>query len=84
MTSQWEQTTRLQLELERLKRNESDQKREVASKNNLIEDLKAEIKMNNSAHLTDLAHINAEKHSLEQEITALRWDDDVEIHHKNY
>lgn len=72
MTSQWEQTTRLQLELERLKRNESDQKREVASKNNLIEDLKAEIKMNNSAHLTDLAHINAEKHSLEQEITALR------------
>lgn len=72
LTSQWEQTTKLQLELERVKRNEQDQKREIVSKTNLIEDLKAEIKMINSSHLTDLAHINAEKHSLEQEITALR------------
>lgn len=73
MTSQWEQSSKLQLELERMKRNESDQKREIASKNNQIEELKTDIKMKNTAHLSDLTQINAEKHSLEQEITTLRW-----------
>lgn len=56
-----------------MKRNESDQKREIASKNNQIEELKTDIKMKNTAHLSDLTQINAEKHSLEQEITTLRW-----------
>jgi serologically defined colon cancer antigen 8 len=60
------------LELERMKRLESDLKREVASKANQIEELKVEIKLKNTAHLSDLTQINAEKHSLEQEITSLR------------
>lgn len=72
LTSQWEQSSKLQLDLERMKRVESDQKRELASKNNQIEELKTEIKLKNTAHLSDLTQINAEKHSLEQEITSLR------------
>jgi len=72
LTSQWEQSSKLQLELERMKRLESDIKREMASKNNTIEELKSEIKMKTTAHLSDMAQINSEKHSLEQEITSLR------------
>lgn len=72
LTSQWEQSSKLQLDLERMKRVESDQKRELASRNNQIEELKTEMKMKNTAHLSDLTQINAEKHSLEQEITSLR------------
>lgn len=72
MTSQWEQSSKLQLELERMKRLESDYKREMSSKLNQIEELKIEMKMKNTAHLSDLTQINAEKHSLEQEITSLR------------
>lgn len=60
------------MELERMKRIESDQKRDLASRNNQIEELKTEIKMKNTAHLSDLTQVNAEKHSLEQEITSLR------------
>lgn len=73
LTSQWEQSSKLQLDLERMKRVESDQKRELASRNNQIEELKTEMKMKNTAHLSDLTQINGEKHSLEQEITSLRW-----------
>lgn len=72
LTSQWEQSSKLQLELERMKRIESDQKRELASKVNQVEELKVEMKMKNTSHLSDLTQINAEKHSLEQEITSLR------------
>lgn len=72
MTSQWEQSSKLQLELERMKRIESDYKREMSSKLNQIEELKTEIKMKNTGHLSDLTQINAEKHSLEQEITSMR------------
>lgn len=56
-----------------MKRLESDMKRELSSKNNQIDELKVEIKMKNTAHLSDLTQINAEKHSLEQEITSMRW-----------
>lgn len=72
LTSQWEQSSKLQLELERMKRVESDYKRELHSKNNQIDELKSEMKMKNSAHLSDLTQINAEKHSLEQEIMSIR------------
>jgi serologically defined colon cancer antigen 8 len=72
LTSQWEHSSKLQLELERMKRTESDYKRELASKMNTIDELKGEIKMKTTAHLSDLAQINSEKHSLEQEITNLR------------
>ena len=62
----------MQLELERMKRLESDLKREIASRNNTIEELKSEIKLKTTAHLSDMAQVNSEKHSLEQEITSLR------------
>ena len=55
-----------------MKRNESDLKREIASKNNQVEELKTDIKMKSTAHLSDMTQMNAEKHSLEQEITMLR------------
>jgi serologically defined colon cancer antigen 8 len=72
LTTQWEQSSKFQLELERMKRMESDLKRELSSKSNQIDELKVEIKMKNTAHLSDLTQINAEKHSLEQELTAMR------------
>lgn len=72
LTSQWEQSSKLQLDLERMKRIESDQKRDLASKTNQIEELKQEIKMRNTEHLSDLTQMNAEKHSLEQEISSFR------------
>lgn len=72
LTSQWEQSSKLQLELERSKRLESDYKRDLSSKNNQIEELKTEIKLKNTSHLSDLTQISAEKHSLEQEITSMR------------
>lgn len=72
MTSQWEQSSKLQLELERMKRLESDYKREMSSKMNQVEELKTEIKMKNTSHLSDLTQINAEKHSLEQEVQSIR------------
>lgn len=55
-----------------MKRLESDLKRELASKNNTIDELKSEIKMKVTAHLSDMAQVNSEKHSLEQEITSFR------------
>lgn len=55
-----------------MKRLESDHKRELSSKLNQIEELKTEIKLKNTAHLSDLTQVNAEKHSLEQEIMSLR------------
>jgi serologically defined colon cancer antigen 8 len=55
-----------------MKRLESDYKRELSSKLNQIDELKTEMKMKNTSHLSDLTQINAEKHSLEQEISSLR------------
>ena len=62
----------MQLDLERMKRMEADFKRELASKMNMIDELKGEIKMKTTSHLSDMAQINSEKASLEQEIAALR------------
>ncbi len=72
LTSQWEHSSKLQLDLERMKRIESDYKRELGSKMNNIDELKGEIKMRTTAHLSDMAQLNSEKHSLEQEIINLR------------
>lgn len=55
-----------------MKRMEADFKRELASKMNMIDELKGEIKMKTTSHLSDMAQINSEKGSLEQEIAALR------------
>ena len=72
LTSQWEHSSKLQLELERQKRMESDFKRELAQKFNQIEELKSEMKMKTTSHLSDMAQVNAEKQSYEQEICSLR------------
>lgn len=97
LTSQWEVASRLQLELERCKRMENDYRRDLASKNQQIEDLKSDIKSKTGTTLkymrarkiinsifififyrylayllSDVAQVNAEKQSLEQEITTLR------------
>uniref|UniRef100_A0A1A9WJI1 Uncharacterized protein n=1 Tax=Glossina brevipalpis TaxID=37001 RepID=A0A1A9WJI1_9MUSC len=72
LNHQWDNVTKLQLELERQKRYESDLKRELANRNAQIEDLKMELRSNRSTFLADMAQLNAEKQSLEQEITALR------------
>lgn len=72
LTSQWEHSSKLQLELERQKRVESDFKRELSQKSNQIEELKNEIKMKTTSHLSDMAQVNAEKQSYEQEICSLR------------
>ncbi|XP_055692676.1 plectin isoform X6 [Lutzomyia longipalpis] len=72
LTSQWETASKLQLELERQKRMETDCKRDLMQKNVQIDELKAEIKNKTAAWLSDVAQMNAEKQSLEQEITSLR------------
>uniref|UniRef100_A0A1A9UTN1 Uncharacterized protein n=1 Tax=Glossina austeni TaxID=7395 RepID=A0A1A9UTN1_GLOAU len=72
LNHQWDNVTKLQLEVERQKRYESDLKRELANRNGQIEDLKTELRSNRSTFLADMAQLNAEKQSLEQDITALR------------
>ncbi|XP_032307423.1 serologically defined colon cancer antigen 8 homolog isoform X4 [Drosophila ananassae] len=72
LSCQWEQVAKLQLDLERQKRYETDLKRDVASRNSQIEELKMELRANRTTFLADMAQVNAEKQSLEQEITSLR------------
>lgn len=72
LSSQWETASRLQLELERQKRVESDYRRDLAQKNSQIDDLRSELKQKTASLLSDVAQVNAEKQSLEQEITSLR------------
>lgn len=72
LTSQWEHSSKLQMELERQKRIESDFKRELSQKTAQIEELKNEIKIKLNSHLSDMAQTNAEKESLEQEVMSLR------------
>lgn len=72
LSNQWETASRLQLELERQKRVETDYRRDLAQKNSQIDDLRSELKQKTASLLSDVAQVNAEKQSLEQEITSLR------------
>ncbi|XP_050067718.1 coiled-coil domain-containing protein 158 [Anopheles maculipalpis] len=72
LSSQWEHATKLQLEVERMKRIESDYKRELNQKNSQIDELKMELKNKSAIFMSDLNQACAEKQSLEQEITSLR------------
>ncbi|XP_058065555.1 uncharacterized protein LOC131215185 [Anopheles bellator] len=72
LSSQWEHATKLQLEVERMKRGESDCKRELAQKSSQIDELKLELKNKTAIFMSDLNQASAEKQSLEQEITSLR------------
>lgn len=68
----WETASRLHLELERQKRIELDGRRELQQKDIQIENLRSELKQKTASLLSDIAQVNAEKQSLEQEITTLR------------
>ncbi|XP_055849229.1 serologically defined colon cancer antigen 8 homolog isoform X2 [Episyrphus balteatus] len=72
LSTQWDQVTKLQLDLERQKRLESDLKRDLSQRNAQIDELKMELKANRTSFLSDIAQVSAEKQSLEQEITSLR------------
>ncbi|XP_053680665.1 myosin-15 [Anopheles nili] len=72
LSSQWEHATKLQLEVERMKRIESDYKRELNQKSCQIDELKMELKNKSAIFMSDLNQGSAEKQSLEQEITSLR------------
>ncbi|XP_055598068.1 coiled-coil domain-containing protein 158 isoform X2 [Uranotaenia lowii] len=72
LSSQWEQSTKLQLEVERMRRIESDYKREINQKNSQLDELKLELKNKTAIFMSDLNQASAEKQSLEQEITSLR------------
>ncbi|XP_055627720.1 uncharacterized protein LOC129769456 isoform X3 [Toxorhynchites rutilus septentrionalis] len=72
LSNQWEQATKLQLEVERMKRIESDYKRELSQKNSQMDELKLELKNKTAIFMSDLNQASAEKQSLEQEITSLR------------
>lgn len=72
LSTQWETASRLHLELERQKRMEVDYRRELQQKNIQNENLRSELKQKTTSLLSDIAQVNAEKQSLEQEITSLR------------
>ncbi|XP_026477658.1 uncharacterized protein LOC113383623 [Ctenocephalides felis] len=72
LSNQWETANKLQLELERQRRIESDYKREITSRNHQIDDLKTELRNKTASLQSDLAQCNAEKQSLEEEIASLR------------
>ncbi|ALC45889.1 CG31291 [Drosophila busckii] len=72
LSNQWDQVTKLQLELDRQKRCETDLKRDMANRNTQIDELKLELRANRTSFLADMAQCSAEKQSLEQEITSLR------------
>lgn len=72
LTSQWEQSSKLQLDVERFRRIEADMKRDIAQKASQIDELKAEIKSKSANHMSDIAQLNAEKQSVEQEVVSMR------------
>lgn len=72
LTNQWEQSSKLQLDLERFRRLESDLKREISQKAAQIDELKTDMKSKTANHMSDVAQLNAEKQGLEQEIISMR------------
>lgn len=72
LTNQWEQSSKLQLDLERFRRLETDLKREIAQKASQIDEMKTDMKTKTANHMSDVAQLNAEKQSLEQEVISMR------------
>lgn len=72
LTNQWETSSKLQLDLERYRRLETDLKRELAQKASQIDELKTDIKAKTANQMSDLAQLNAEKQSQEQEMISMR------------
>ncbi|XP_013178688.1 PREDICTED: serologically defined colon cancer antigen 8 homolog isoform X2 [Papilio xuthus] len=72
LAAQYDNVAKLQLELDRQRREESDLKREISMKNANIEELKMELKNKTATLQADLAQANAEKASLEEELANAR------------
>ncbi|CAH1968845.1 unnamed protein product [Acanthoscelides obtectus] len=69
---QWESTNKLQLELDKQRRDNSDLRREVAQKQALIDDLKKDMQSKIINLQSDIGATGAEKSALEQQIATLQ------------
>ncbi|XP_049818670.1 cytadherence high molecular weight protein 3 isoform X2 [Aethina tumida] len=68
---QWEQTNKLQLELDKQRRENGDLRREVAQKQALIDDMKKDMQNKILNLQSDIGVSGAEKSALEQQIATL-------------
>ncbi|KAJ2943096.1 hypothetical protein O0L34_g18787 [Tuta absoluta] len=72
LAAQYDNVSKLQLELERQRREENDLKRELSMKNAAVEELKMELKNKSATLQADLNQAYAEKASLEEELASAR------------
>ncbi|XP_037294185.1 serologically defined colon cancer antigen 8 homolog isoform X2 [Manduca sexta] len=72
LAAQYDNVSKLQLDLERQRREENDLKRELSMKNSAIDELKMELKNKTASLQADLAQAHAEKASLEEELNSAR------------
>ncbi|CAH0697782.1 unnamed protein product [Spodoptera exigua] len=72
LAAQYDNVAKLQLDLERQRREENELKRELSMKNSAIDELKMELKNKISSLQADLAQAHAEKASLEEELASAR------------
>ncbi|XP_063630506.1 serologically defined colon cancer antigen 8 homolog isoform X1 [Cydia splendana] len=72
LAAQYDSVAKLQLDLERQRREENELKRELSMKNSAIEELKMELKGKTASLQADLTQAHAEKASLEEELASAR------------
>ncbi|XP_077283038.1 serologically defined colon cancer antigen 8 homolog isoform X2 [Arctopsyche grandis] len=72
LTTHWDSATKLQMELERQKREESELKRELVQKNSQIEDLKLELKNKIASLQADVSQAHADRSAVEEELANAR------------
>ncbi|GLV42685.1 uncharacterized protein CBL_03425 [Carabus blaptoides fortunei] len=68
---QWETASKLQLELDKQRREDNDVRRDIAQKQAHIDELRKEIQAKTAGLQSDLATSSAEKGALEQQISSL-------------
>ncbi|CAB3247045.1 unnamed protein product [Arctia plantaginis] len=72
LAAQYDNVAKLQMDLERQRREENELKREISMKNAAIDELKMELKNKISSLQADLAQAHAEKASLDEELASAR------------
>ncbi|CAH0687294.1 unnamed protein product [Chilo suppressalis] len=72
LAAQYDNVAKMQLEMERQRREENDLKRELSMKNSAVEELKMELKNKTASLQADLAQAHAEKASLDEELASAR------------
>ncbi|XP_061724943.1 serologically defined colon cancer antigen 8 homolog isoform X3 [Cydia pomonella] len=72
LAAQYDSVAKLQLDLERQRREENELKRELSMKNSAIEELKMELKSKTASLQADLTQAHAEKASMEEELASAR------------